>query len=256
MYDKLEVDVPFLGDVFRYDSKMKSLLDNDISMSTVSTSMQNYNEFLEKYLKYRNELGESVPKSELDEQLILAYESNHHAMKELLSKSSERYKNAQELIDNIKEKNDNTSATLEILTNEEDGMIQKIETEIEDKKEEKTLENRKLEISTYYAKKYEKQQTILQNIVIILGAILMFSLMFKMNMFNETMFVFIIGTIFSLLVIYIVMELWDISMRDATIFDEYDFGNMSTANKGKQKRNDIPNHSLSGIKPLYCKTKK
>lgn len=256
MYDKLEVDVPFLGDVYRYDSKMKSLLDNDISMSAISTSMQNYNEFLENYLKYRNELGESVPKTELDEHLVLAYESNHHAMKELLSKNSERYKNAQELIDNIKEKNDNTSATLEILSNEEDGMIAEIDDEINKKEEENVLEKRKLEISTFYAKKYEKQQAILQNIVIILGAILMFSLMFKMKLFNESVFVFIVGLIFSVLVIYIGMELWDISMRDATIFDEYDFGNMSGLNANDIEKDDIPDHLQSNDKPSYCYTKK
>ena len=255
MYDKLDINVPYLQNIFQYDSEMKNSIDNDISLSTVSTAMQNYNGFLEEYLKYRVQLNANVPTSELDKHLVMAYESNHEAMKELLSQSTDRYKNAQEFIDHIKDSNKNNSAALELLANEQHGLIAEIDKKIKEKEEEEVLTDRMLEISTYYSKKYRKQQVLMRNIVIILGVILFTSLVFKMNMISERVFVIRLGIIFAFMLIYICYELWDISLRSPINFDEYDMGHPSSIDKEILEKDDIPDH-LQDNKPKYCKTKK
>lgn len=82
---------------------------------------------------------------------------------------------------------------------------------------EKREYKRQNEINRYYQKRYEKQITILQKIVVL------FCLAILGTLFPERIRAVYLGVLFALGFIVIFYDLWDVYLRDTRDFDEYNF---------------------------------
>ena len=176
------LDIPEIKNSTVYSEQLHNTLNFNIDVENISESMKEYNTFFEDYLKNRNNISlkdESTMVNELDKHLLLAYESNHEALKQVLEKNVEKYNDVEQLINDIKSGEKNNSVVYQLLANEDFGEIKLVEDEI--KKQEQELQNNKrlLEINKYYEKKYEKQNDIVKNLVFLLCSIVVVGVFLK-----------------------------------------------------------------------------
>ena len=254
-------NVPYLDGAVntKYSADISSILNNDISSSSVYSNVKNLNDAFDEYLSNRSSIGNQ---NQLDQQLLTAYKSNNEMIKQLTQAKIEKYKklnNIQTHIDN------NTSGNNELVTkilegddaliSPSPGAIEITTSKLEKLNNEINEKERNLEINTYYEKKYAKQYKVIINVVILLSIILAVSFLFKIGLFGEKIFVSIIGLLLAFSVIYITYEVYDIFMRDNHNFDEYKY--YTRPNVGlsvKENDVDIPLELRSDI-PGFCKLK-
>jgi hypothetical protein len=81
--------------------------------------------------------------------------------------------------------------------------------------------------NTYYYKRYQKINEILRYFILVCIVLIILSRL-QSPYFDNSAYLFITGTILSLLFIYIMYKLWDLYIRDNINFDEYDFTRYGT----------------------------
>lgn len=253
------LDIPEIKNATVYSEQLHNTLNFNIDVENISESMKEYNSFFEDYLKNRNSFSieDESAMNELDKHLLLAYESNHEALKQVLEQNVEKYNDVEQLINDIKNGEKNNSVVYQLLANEDFGEIKLVEDEI--KKQEQELQNNKrlLEINKYYEKKYEKQNDIVKNLVFLLCSIVVVGVFFKNYLINETTFIILVGLLIGFTVIYFGYEVVDIMLRDPINFDEYNYGHPSKSNDmSKLKKDEIPDELQEKELPEYCYTKK
>lgn len=260
MVNELEyLDIPEVKNATVYSDSLHNALNFNIDLENVSESMKEYNTFFEDYLKNRNNFStedESTMMNELDKHLLLAYESNHEALKQVLEQNVEKYNDVEQLINDIKNGEKNNSVAYELLANEDFGEIKMIEDET--KKQEQELQNNKriLEINKYYEKKYEKQNDIVKNLVFLICSIVVVGVFFKNYLINETTFIILVGLLMGFTVIYFGYEVVDIMLRDPINFDEYNYGHPKNSDMTIMEKDEIPDELQEKELPEYCYTKK
>lgn len=256
-------NVPYLdgADNTKYSADINSILNNDISSSSVYSNVKNLNIAFNGYLSNR---GNSGNQNKLDQQLLAAYKSNNEMIKQLTQAKIEKYKKLNNIQKHIE---DNTPGNNELVTKilegdlglESPGVIEITTNKIEKLNNEINEKERNLEINTYYEKKYAKQYKVIINVVILLSVILAISFIFKIGIFGEKIFISIIGLLLAFSVIYISYEVYDIFMRDNHEFDEYKYyTNLPSVGindkKGIKYKVDIPLELKPDI-PGFCKLK-
>ena len=100
------------------------------------------------------------------------------------------------------------------------------------------IQDKKLNINTYYSKMYDKKIKIMKEIIVIccLGLIGCFFLNNKI--IDDKVFSLYLGLVFSIGFILVFYDLWDLYIRDDKNFDEYDYSTYS--------KRDLSNNIISG----------
>jgi hypothetical protein len=87
---------------------------------------------------------------------------------------------------------------------------------------------KKIQVNTYYYKRYKSENNILYVVICILVLIIVLSLIRKnYPFFDDVSYSVIVGTILAFLLIYIVYSIWKLFYKDQLNYDEHDYGNMS-----------------------------
>ena len=82
---------------------------------------------------------------------------------------------------------------------------------------------RQQDIQEYYHQRYE-QQIFIVKLVIVFAIISMIGcLLFNYGLISVYLLTFYVGLVFSVGFVVIFYYFWDLSLRDKTVFDEYDF---------------------------------
>lgn len=79
---------------------------------------------------------------------------------------------------------------------------------------------RHYEINTYYNKKLSHQTNLLKNVSFVFLIMMVFCLLFKMNLITENIFIILIGISIALVIIYICMVTIEIIFKDNKYYDE------------------------------------
>lgn len=82
---------------------------------------------------------------------------------------------------------------------------------------------RQVEIDRYYASLYDRQLWVVKKAVFICCLGLIGCILFQNGLMSDTTFILYQSLLLSAGFIVILYDLWDIYLRDNTIFDEYDF---------------------------------
>ena len=93
------------------------------------------------------------------------------------------------------------------------------------KKAYQTVQNKKrqAEIDKYYESMYQKQILLMKKAVFLACLAILGCVLLQNNFMSEKFFVLFEALILSAGFIIIMYDLWDIYLRDNSIFDEYDF---------------------------------
>ena len=222
-------------DPYKYDL---SMVVNNMNKSNLLDNYKNYNKNIRFYLDKRNEINkpnvnpsEASYRNELDEQMIMALKSNNKFAKDVMQHNENKANQIRNYFTYWQSVGQNFDAVKEIMDNDNIKMgtdISNIEQDINNKK-------RHLEINQYYNAKYEKQQKIIRNMVILLSIMILLSAIFKIGLLPEKLFVALIGTIFAIMFIYFVYESLNIYFRDSRNFDEYTYLANGTSGHGMKK---------------------
>jgi hypothetical protein len=105
------------------------------------------------------------------------------------------------------------------------------------------IQDKQLNINTYYSKLYDKKIKIMKEIIIICCLGLIGCFLLNKKIIDEKTFSMFLGLVFSIGFILVFYDLWDLYIRDNKNFDEYDY---SVYNKS-----DLSNNIVSGsLHPL------
>lgn len=98
---------------------------------------------------------------------------------------------------------------------------------------------RSVEMNNYYYKKYSAQNKILWFVIKVSLVVIILSFFNSLvrNKIVDTLFLAIVGIIFSYALIHICYQLFDIYMRDKHIFDEYDFEKVNDDSRNYKTEN-------------------
>jgi hypothetical protein len=100
------------------------------------------------------------------------------------------------------------------------------------------IQDKKLNINTYYSKMYDKKIKIIKEIIIICCLGLIGCFLLNKQVIGEKTFSMCLGLVFSIGFILVFYDLWDLYIRDDKNFDEYDYSTYS--------KRDLSNNIFSG----------
>jgi hypothetical protein len=100
------------------------------------------------------------------------------------------------------------------------------------------IQDKKLNINTYYSKMYDKKIKIIKEIIIICCLGLIGCLFKNKQIIGDKVFSMYLGLVFSIGFILVFYDLWDLYIRDDKNFDEYDYSTYS--------KRDLSNNIFSG----------
>ena len=106
------------------------------------------------------------------------------------------------------------------------------------------IQDKQLNINTYYSKLYDKKIKIMKEIIIICCLGLIGCFLLNKQVIGEKTFSMCLGLVFSIGFILVFYDLWDLYIRDNKNFDEYDYNVY-------YNKSDISNNIVSGsLHPL------
>jgi uncharacterized membrane protein (DUF485 family) len=106
------------------------------------------------------------------------------------------------------------------------------------------IQDKQLNINTYYSKVYDKKIKIIKEIIIICCLGLIGCFLLNKQVIGEKTFSMCLGLIFAIGFILVFYDLWDLYIRDDKNFDEYDYNVY-------YNKSDLSNNIVSGsLHPL------
>ena len=109
---------------------------------------------------------------------------------------------------------------------------------------EKTVNHNKKQqdIQEYYHQRYEQQIFIVKLVIFFSFIAMVGCLLFNYGIFSVYLLTFYLGFVFSIGFVVIFYYLWDLSVRNKTVFDEYDFETYLPP----KSHNKLEKHTWSG----------
>jgi uncharacterized membrane protein (DUF485 family) len=101
------------------------------------------------------------------------------------------------------------------------------------------IQDKKININTYYRKLYDKKIKIMKEIIIICCLGLIGCFLLNKQLIGDKLFSMYLGLVLSIGFIVVFYDLWDLYIRDNKNFDEYDYS---------VYKRDISNNIVSTIK--------
>lgn len=244
--------IPYLdiinGNFSSYETDLQSILKNDMSLNDISSNIININKAFSGYLEQRSNI-DPEDKTALDSQLLAAYNSNMNALNTIYKQKYEKYNKVRNILTSLKNEKGYLDIQKKILLGNQKtdsydlGEIEITKNKIQNMEDKLMNSNRMIEIKEYYEKKAKKQNSVIKNSIIILSLLLLISLIYNTGFLNEQIYLSIVGCLIAFMVIYIVLEVINISMRDNYNFDEYYYS-------------VSPNSGLSDVQKGIVKTEK
>lgn len=110
------------------------------------------------------------------------------------------------------------------------------------------IQDKKININTYYNKMYDKKIKIMKEIIIICCLGLIGCFLLNKQIISDKLFSIYLGLVFSVGFILVFYDLWDLYIRDNKNFDEYDYSVY-------YNKRDLSNNIVSGsLHPLVFDT--
>ena len=215
-------DIDYLNDkTTDNDDYTKDIEDSNYDLKDLFASVNNFNDYLndddsvnENENKY--EFGNSdtthndvLVKNVFDDHTNLIYQKSLN-QNEYVKSIENRFKNL--------ENNKINNKLITRILKEETDIVEKEIDNLGDMKQEKT---KMLKIQEYSRKRRNHQIFLLRVCSIILLVLFGIAILYRMNIFGDTVFVSLIGTGLAIMVIFIGIVAVDMMFRDDHVYDEY-----------------------------------
>ena len=216
-------DIPYLNNLPSSQYHLESAID--ISNEKLYKSLNQLNEKTKDYL---NEYVRQPPPENdnvLDTVLYESYQLNNELLVEKSENEIQFVKSISNRLKNMKNVYNNNRLVDQILNGNaiSQGEIENINEQIEKRKENIDVTNRRVKISEYFHKKRLDQIRILKNCFFMMIFLFLVSVLYKVNFIHENLFVGFVGFTITIMIVYVLYELLIISSRDNNVYDEYSF---------------------------------
>ena len=126
-------------------------------------------------------------------------------------------------------------------------IITKLREDLSPKMEkERQLKMRKKEIQEYYHSEYQRQIFLLKIVIFFTVLSLLGAILYRTGLVPSFLLMAYLGAVGSIAFVVIFYYLWDLYLRDTTIFDEYDFSTYVSSKYNNES------HNLSSDILLSC----
>ena len=179
-----------------------------------------FSKFISDYLSYReiSDSGDNLDFS-TDLAVINALNADEQLNNSVLNNNIQLLKTIANRKQNI-EHNKKYNLSMDKMLKEEIDITTKDVKMIEDSLHDKT---RSREVKNYYSDKKKHQSQIIKTLIYISFFMLGVSFVYKINLMSDSVFVAFIAISLVVLVVYAILAIYDIIIRDDIVYDEYSF---------------------------------
>lgn len=101
--------------------------------------------------------------------------------------------------------------------------LNKVKSQMQNLKNRNDTKMRLVQINTYYGKRYERQSLLMKKIIMVCIPLIILFALKKKNIIPELISNYLLGITIAVGSIFIIRDLWEISIRSNMNFDEYDW---------------------------------
>tara|TARA_Y100000992_G_C21255067_1_gene488065 strand:- start:917 stop:1693 length:777 start_codon:yes stop_codon:yes gene_type:complete len=212
-------EIPYLmnngGEEYNIQIKNLELVELPVNQEATGGGLS---KTMNQYMEYR-EISDSSDKLDFgtDIKIINTMNADEEMNRSLLSNNIQLLKSVSNRYKNL-ENNDKYNETMKELLEEDIDMISDDIKSVEDSINDK---NRLVQIQTYYSNKKQHQRQMAFTLIKICLFMLIVCFIYKMNLMGDNVFIAFVTIGLVSFVVYTVMTMYDIMVRDDVIYDEY-----------------------------------